>query len=111
MQLVKHHAVCIEAVFVADISGEHLIDTARGLINEPLLGVQYLDPFGECRTHPHHISRHIEHDGCLLSVGSAAVYLGAFLSVTAGEQKGYRCGKLGLALLFGISIYAVLNCR
>ena len=100
VQLVKYHAVGVEAVFVADIGGEHLIDTARWLINEPFLGIQYLDPLGERRTHPHHIRRYIENDGCLLTVGGAAVHLGAFLSIAAGEQQSHRCGKLGLALLF-----------
>ena len=99
VQLVEYHTVCIEAVLVADIGGEHLVDTTRWLINEPLLGIQYLDPLGERRTHPHHVSRHIENDGCLLTVGGTAVDLGAFLSVTAGEQKCHRSGKFGLALL------------
>ena len=100
MQLVKHHAVGVEAVLVADIGGEHLVDTARWLINEPLLGIQYLDPLGECRTHPHHIRCHIEHDGSLLTVGGTAVNLGAFLTITTGEQQRNRCGKFGFALLF-----------
>ena len=100
VQLIEHHAVGIKSVFVAHIGGEHLVDTARRLINEPLLGIQYLDPLRECRTHPHHISRHIEHDGRLLTVGGAAVHLGALLAVTAGEQKCHRSGKLGLAMLF-----------
>ena len=100
VQLIEYHTVCIEAVLVADISREYLVDTARWLINEPLLGIQYFDPLGECRTHPHHVSRHIENDGSLLTVGSAAVDLGSFFSVTAGEQKCHRSGELGLALLF-----------
>ena len=100
VQLIEHHAVGIETVLVAHIGREHLVDTARWLIDEPLLGIQYLDPFGECRTHPHHICRHIEHDGCLLTVGGTAIDLGAFLTIAAGEQKSYRSGKLGLALLF-----------
>ena len=87
-------------MLVADIGGEHLVDTARWLINEPLLGIQYLDPLGECWAHPHHISRHIENDGRLLTVRSTAIDFGSFLSVTAGEQKCHRSGKLGLALLF-----------
>ena len=98
VQLIEHNAVGVETVLVADIGGEHLVDTSRWLINEPLLGIQYLDPFGECRTHPHHISRHIENDGCLLTVGGAAVDLGAFFTIAAGEQKCHRSGKLRLAL-------------
>ena len=101
VQLIEHHAVGVEAVLVSNICGEHLVDTARWLINEPLLGIQYLDPFGECRTHPHHIRRHIENDGRLLTVGGTAIALSSFLSVTAGEQKRHRSGKLGFALLLG----------
>ena len=101
VQLVEYHTVCIEAVLVADIGGEHLVDTTRWLINKPLLGIQYLDPLGERRTHPHHVSRHIENDGCLLTVGGTAVDLGAFLSVTAGEQKRHGSGKFRFALLLG----------
>ena len=100
VQLIEYHAVGIEAVLVADIGGEHLVDTARWLINEPLLGIQYLDPLGECRTHPYHVCCHVENNGRLLTVRSTAIDFGSFLSVTAGEQKCHRSGKLGLALLF-----------
>ena len=101
MQFIEYHTVSVEAVLVADIGREHLVDTARWLINEPLLGIQYLYSFRECRTHPHHICRHIENDGSLLSVGSAAINFGSFLSVTAGEQKCHCGGKLGFALFLG----------
>ena len=101
VQFVKHHAVGVETVLITDIGGEHLVDTARWLINEPLLGIQYLYSFRESRTHPHHVSRHIENDGCLLTVRSTAVDLGAFLSVTAGEQKRHGSGKFRFALLLG----------
>ena len=84
VQLIEHHAVGVEAMLVADIGREHLVDTARWLINEPLLGVQYLDPLGERRTHSHHIRSHIENDGRLLTVGSTSVHLGTFLAVAAG---------------------------
>ena len=87
VQLIENYTVGIEAVLIADICGKHLVDTARWLINEPLLGIQYLDPLRECRTHPHHISRHIEHDGRLLTAGSAAINFSAFLTIAAGEQK------------------------
>ena len=100
VQLIEHHAVGVKAVLVADIGREHLIDTARWLINEPFLGIQYLDPLGERRTHPHHIRRYIENDGCLLTVGGAAVHLGAFLSIAAGEQQSHRSGKLRFTLFF-----------
>ena len=101
VQLVKYNAVGVETVLITDIGREHLVDTARWLINEPFLGIQYLDPLGERRTHPHHIRRHIENDGCLLTVGGAAVHLGTFLAVTAGKQERHRSGKLGFALLLG----------
>ena len=44
VQLIEHHAVGIKSVFVAHIGRKHLIDTACWLVNEPLLGIQYLDP-------------------------------------------------------------------
>ena len=100
VQFVEHHAVGVEAVLVAHIGREHLVDTARWLINEPLLGIQYLDPLGERCTHPHHVSRHIEYNGRLLTVGSTAIDLGSFLTVTAGKQERHRSGKLGLTLFF-----------
>jgi hypothetical protein len=46
------------------------------------------------RAHPDHIRSNIKNDGGLLSVGSAAVDLGAFLSVTAAKKQGDRSGKL-----------------
>ena len=85
VQLIEYHAVGVETVLVAYIGGEHLLDTARWLIDEPLLGIQYLDPLGERRTHPHHISRHIKHDGCLLTISRTAIDLGSFLTVTAAQ--------------------------
>ena len=45
VQLIEHHAVGVETVLITDIGREHLVDTARWLINEPLLGIQYLDSF------------------------------------------------------------------
>ena len=89
MQFIEHHTMRVESVLVTDIGGKHLIDTARWLINDPLLGIEYLDPFGKCRTHSHHVGGHIENDGCLLSVSGTAVNLGSFFTVTAGKQKCY----------------------
>nr|DAO53593.1 MAG TPA: hypothetical protein [Caudoviricetes sp.] len=101
MQFVKHHTMSIETVLVAHIGRKHLVYTSRRLINEPLLGIQYLDPLGKCRTHPYHVGRHIEHDGCLLTVSSAAVNLGTFLTVTAGQQKSNGGSQFRLALFLG----------
>ena len=100
VQLIEYHAVGVETVLVAYIGGEHLVDTARWLIDEPLLGIQYLDPLGERRTHPHHISRHIEHDGCLSPVSGTSVHFNSFLAISAGKQQSHRSGKFGFALLF-----------
>jgi len=91
----------IETVLVADVSGKHLVDTARGKIDEPLLGIQNFDSFGQCWAHTNHVGGHIENDGGLLAVGSTTIYLGAFLAVAAGQEQG-NCGcQLALALLFG----------
>ena len=98
MQLVKHHAVGVETVLVANIRRKHLVDTARWLIDEPFLGIQYLHSFCQCWTHPHHVGGYIKNDGCLLTVGGTTVDLGAFLAVTAGQQKCNSGSQFGLAL-------------
>ena len=41
--------------------------------------------------HFDHIGRDLKDDTCLLSVGRATINLGAFLAVTASEEKCYRC--------------------
>ena len=101
VQLIENNAVGVETVLVANVSGKHLVDAARGLIDDPLLGVQNFDALGKCRTHTNHVSSHIENDGCLLSVGSAAIDLGTFLTVTAGQKQSHGSGKFGLALFLG----------
>ena len=101
VQLIEYNAVGVEAVLVADISGKHLVDTARGQIDKPLLGIQDFYSLCQSRTHTNHISSHIENDGCLLTVGSAAVNLGAFLTITAGQQKCNGGSQFGLALFLG----------
>jgi len=101
VQFIENNPVGVETVLVADISGKHLVDTARWLINEPFLGIQYLYSFGECGTHTHHVGSYIENDGCLLPVGCTAVNLGAFLTVTAGQQKSNGGSQFGLALFLG----------
>ena len=88
-------------MLVADIGRKHLVNTARWLIDEPLLGVQYLDPLCQSRTHTNHIGSHIKNDGCLLTVSSATVNLGAFLSVTTGQKQGNGGSQFGLALFLG----------
>ena len=42
VQLVKDHAVDVEAVLRVGLGGEHLIEAVRRLIYDPLLGGQYL---------------------------------------------------------------------
>ena len=101
VQFIENNTVGIETVLVANISGKHLVDTARRLIDEPFLGVQDFDTLGECRTHTHHIGGNIENNGCLLSVSSTAIYLGAFLTITAGQQKCNGGSQFGFALFLG----------
>ena len=101
VEFVKYHAMGVEAVLVAHISGQHLIDAPGGLVDDALLGVEDLDPFGKCRAHPNHIRCYIEHDGCLLPVGGTAIDFSAFLTVTAGQQKRDGGSQFGLALLLG----------
>ena len=101
VQLIEHNAVSVESVLVADIGRKHLVDTARWLIYEPLLGIQYLDPLGKRWTHSHHIRSHIEHDGRLLTVSGTAVDFGAFLAVPAGQKQGNGGSQFGFALFLG----------
>ena len=101
VELVKYHAMGIEAVLVSHISGQHLIDAPGGLVDDALLGVENFDSLIKGGTHPHHIRSHIEHDGRLLAVSGASVDLGAFLAVPAGQQKRDGGSQFGLALLLG----------
>ena len=100
VQLIEDDAVGVEAVLVGDVRRKHLIRGVRRLIHELLLRLQNLHPFGERRTELYHIDRHVKDDLRLIAVRRAAVDLGAFLAVAAGEQKGYRRGKLTLSLFF-----------
>ena len=86
MQLIEDHAVGIETVLVRHIRRKHLVGAVGGQVGDLLLGLQNLYPFGECRTEPHHIHRHIKHNLCLVTVGGAAIHLGPFLAVPAQEQ-------------------------
>ena len=94
VQLIKNHAVDVEAVLGVGLRREHLVEAVGGMVDNALLGCEDLDTLGERRTHLHHIRRHLKNDGCLLAVCSAAIHLGAFLAVPAGEQKRHRSGQL-----------------
>ena len=116
VQFIEHNSVNIEAVLAVCLGGKHLIEGVGRDVHNALLRGQDLHPLVQGGTHPHHICGDIKHDRRLLTVGSAAVYFGTFLTITAGQQQCDRSGKLGLAVLFrnlffGISMYAVLNCR
>ena len=99
MKFIEHDPVDIEAVFAVCLGGKHLIEGVGRDVHDAFLRGQDLHPLVQGGTHPHHIGGDIEYDRSLLSVGSAAVDLGTFLAVTAGEQQGNRSGKLGLSVL------------
>ncbi len=46
------------------------------------------------RAHSHHIRSNIKNDGGLLSICSATVDFGAFLTVTAAKEQGDSGGQL-----------------
>ena len=94
MQLIEYHAVDIKAVLTVGLSGEHLIEAVGRLIDDPFLGGQYFDATIKRRAHSHHIRSNIKNDGGLLSICSAAVDLGAFLTVTAAKEQGDSSGQL-----------------
>ena len=97
VQLVKNHAMDVEAMLGVGLRREHLVEAVGWMVDNALLRSKDLDPLGERRTHLHHIRRHLKNDGRLLAVGGAAIHLGALLTVPAGEQKGHRSGQLRLA--------------
>ncbi|MPM44026.1 hypothetical protein SDC9_90704 [bioreactor metagenome] len=97
MQLIKYHTVGVKAVFVTNIGRQHLVGAIRFLIDESLGGVKNFDTLIQCRTHPHHIRRHIKNNRRLVPVGSTAVNLGAFLKISAGKQQSNRRRKFTLA--------------
>ena len=101
VQLVEDHAVDVEAVLGVGLGGEHLIEAVRRLVDDPLLGGQYLDTPVQRRAHPYHVSSHVEDDGGLLAVGGAAVDLGAFLAVAAAQEQGDSGGELAFPHLLG----------
>ena len=86
VQLVEHDAVDVEAMLRVGLRRQHLVEAVGGLVDDPLLGSEDLHAARERRTHSHHVSGHVEYDGGLLAVGSAAIHLGAFLSIAAGKQ-------------------------
>ena len=100
VQLVENNAVSVEAVLVRHIRRQNLVGTVGRFVDELLLRLQYLHALGQRRTEPHHVHRHVKYDLRLVAVGGAAVHLGTFLSVSAGEEKRDGGGKLRLALFF-----------
>ena len=94
VQLIKYHAVDIKAVLTVGLSGEHLIEAVGRLIDDPFLGGQYFDAPIKRRAHPYHIRSNIKNDGGLLSICSATVDFGAFLTVTAAKEQGDSGGQL-----------------
>ena len=101
VQLIKHHAVDIKAVFTVGFCRKHLIKTIGRSVNDTLGGRQDFDAPVERRTHPDHIGCHFKNDGCLLTIRSTAVDLCTLLTVAACEQERHRSGQLRLAHLLG----------
>ena len=89
----------IESVLAVRLGGKHLIEGVGRHIHDALLRGQDLHSLVQSGTHPHHICGDIEHDRSLLAVGSAAIHLGTFLTITAGKQQGNCSSKLGLSVL------------
>ena len=78
---------------------QHLIKRIGRLVDDPLLGSQYLHPPVQRRAHPHHVSRHLKHNRSLLPVSCTAVHLRTLLPVPAGQKQRHRRRKLTLSLL------------
>ena len=85
MQFIKHHTMNVKTMLRVCLCGKHLIETICRCINNSFLRCKDFHTLIQCRTHPHHISRHIKHDGCLLTISRTAIDLGSFLTVTAAQ--------------------------
>lgn len=86
VQLIEHDSVNIEAVLAVCLGGKHLIEGIGRDVHDALLRGQDFHSLVQRRTHPHHVGSDIKNDSSLLTVGSAAVDLGTFLTVAAGQQ-------------------------
>ena len=49
----------------------------------------------------HHTAGHIEYDGSLLPIRSAAINLAAVFHVAASKQQSHRSGQFGFSLFLG----------
>ena len=101
MQFIEDHAVGVETMLIRHIRRQHLVGAVSGKVGDLLQGFQYLHTFGERRTEPHHIHRHIKHDLCLVAVSGAAIHLSPFLAVPTEKQERHGGGKLRFALFLG----------
>lgn len=99
VQFIEHDSVDIESVLAVRLGGKHLIEGVGRHIHDALLRGQDFDALVQGGTHSYHIGSDVKHDRRLLTVGSAAVYFGAFLTVAARQKQGDRSGKLGLSVL------------
>ena len=101
VQLVKHHAVDIEPVLRVRLCGQHLVETVRWQVHDPLRSRQDLDPAVQRRTHTDHVRSDLEYDRSLLAIRCASVDLRTFLTVAACEQERDRSRKLRFSHLLG----------
>ena len=99
VQLIKNDAVDIEAVLGVGLSGQHLIEAVGRLVDDTLLGSEYLHAPVQRRTHTHHIGGNIKNDGRLLAVSCAAIDFGTFLTITAGQEQGHGSSEFGFSHL------------
>ena len=101
VQLVKDHAVYVEAVLGVSLRRQHLVEAVGGLKDHPLLRCEDFHPLIEGRAHPHHVCSHLENNGGLLAVGGTAVNLRPLLPIATTKQERHSRRQFALALLLG----------
>ena len=67
VELIKNYAVGVETVLIANISRQHLINTARRFIYQLFMELRILTLLLK-KTHPNHIGSNIKNNGCLVSI-------------------------------------------
>ena len=99
VQLVEHHRMDVQPMLGVGFRRKHLIEAPQRFIYQAFLRQHRLDPGFQRRALLHHIHRHVEYNGSLLPVGSAAIDLAAVFHIPAGEQQGDSGSQLGFPLL------------
>ena len=101
MNLIQHQPAHVQAVFGADLCGQHLIEAVVGVVDDALVGPQYLAAFEQRWGHLHHLRGYIEDNRSLLSVRRCAVHLSRGFTIAKEQVQRHSGSQLTLAVLLG----------